>query len=296
MNIYIITNKVNNKQYIGLTTRTIYERFRSHLYAVKNGVGHYLHNAIRKYGEENFKLELLDTANDLETLKEKEIYYIAKYDTFNNGYNLTKGGDFSSNSGFVVVQDVYGNIFRITTLEFIERDDVISVNKNKITVYKDSEKKRISTHEYKTKYFQEGWRSKNYGFVTVKQLDGSITKIPSKDFDKNIHTGIKTGTQTYFDIEINKFVSLLPKDVDLTKHYNKQKVRYLVKDEFGEIKQIVLNIDNIKIEFGFRQFRYLIKRNKNFSRLEITKEVLEKLKIKCRDYSLLGFVLIKEQI
>lgn len=50
------------------------------------------HRASQKYGEENFEWAILEECEDNE-LNEREIYWIAYYDTYNNGYNATKGGD-----------------------------------------------------------------------------------------------------------------------------------------------------------------------------------------------------------
>lgn len=87
--IYKITNKVNNKVYIGQTRYTIEFRWRQHQHKNDNT---YFHNAIHKYGIENFEVEMLEEV-DVELLNEREIFYIAKYDSFNSGYNLTIGGD-----------------------------------------------------------------------------------------------------------------------------------------------------------------------------------------------------------
>lgn len=87
--IYKITNKVNGKSYIGQTRYTIEFRWRQHLHKKDNT---YFHNAIKKYGVDNFIVEKLEECN-IEDLNEKEIYYIAKYNTFKDGYNLTIGGD-----------------------------------------------------------------------------------------------------------------------------------------------------------------------------------------------------------
>ena len=96
--IYKITNKINNKIYIGMTTKDIEVRWKQHLKVSKskNDKNHRLiHKAILKYGVENFIFEKLyetDVIN-LEHLKELEIKYIKEYNSFENGYNLTKGGD-----------------------------------------------------------------------------------------------------------------------------------------------------------------------------------------------------------
>lgn len=51
-----------------------------------------LYQAIKKYGFENFTIEILETCEP-ELLNDREIYWINYYDTFNNGYNATTGGE-----------------------------------------------------------------------------------------------------------------------------------------------------------------------------------------------------------
>lgn len=87
--IYKVTNKVNGKSYIGQTRYTLEFRWRQHLHKKDNT---YFHNALRKYGADNFSLEVLEEC-DVDKLNSREIYYIAKYNTFEEGYNLTLGGD-----------------------------------------------------------------------------------------------------------------------------------------------------------------------------------------------------------
>lgn len=91
MIIYRVTNMVNGKQYIGQTTRTLEQRWKEHC---SNGSKcTYLHNAIVKYGKENFKVEQIDIALDQEELDYKERQYINIYHTLvPNGYNLDTGG------------------------------------------------------------------------------------------------------------------------------------------------------------------------------------------------------------
>lgn len=93
--IYIIKNKVNDKVYIGQTVMTLNERFKSHLKpsVCKTRGSYKLYNAINKYGAENFYCELICETTDLETLNDLEMYYIDKYNSYENGYNSTRGGD-----------------------------------------------------------------------------------------------------------------------------------------------------------------------------------------------------------
>lgn len=102
MIIYKITNKVNNKVYIGLTTQTIEKRWEQHLQAAFNE-NHpdsqtVFKKAIRKYGSNNFIIEIIDEADNLENLKKLEQYWIKYYNSYIGwdncqGYNSTYGGD-----------------------------------------------------------------------------------------------------------------------------------------------------------------------------------------------------------
>ena len=96
--IYCIRNKANNKRYIGMTTRDAKTRFAEHCKADS-----YIGNAIRKHGGHNFVLHVIDQANDIEELKEKEIYWIREYNSFVEGYNQTHGGDGIDQSVYIEV-------------------------------------------------------------------------------------------------------------------------------------------------------------------------------------------------
>jgi group I intron endonuclease len=89
--IYLITNTINNKKYIGQTIRSFKDRINDYKRGMCND---YIKNSFNKYGFETFKFEIIDTAKSLEELNEKEIYYINKYDTTNKevGYNIELGG------------------------------------------------------------------------------------------------------------------------------------------------------------------------------------------------------------
>lgn len=93
--VYCIENKVNGKKYIGITTRAMDKRFEEHKKA-----NSYIGSAIRKYGVSNFSISELDTAKTHEELCQLEVFYIEKFKTLKNGYNLTIGGDG-------VVKDIY---------------------------------------------------------------------------------------------------------------------------------------------------------------------------------------------
>lgn len=96
MFIYKITNRINNKIYIGqVYNKTIYDRFNRHIKSASHDSKSYLGRAIAKYGENNFVIEEIDKADSLEELNNKEKYWIKYYNSTdkNIGYNLTPGGD-----------------------------------------------------------------------------------------------------------------------------------------------------------------------------------------------------------
>lgn len=96
--IYKIENTVNKKLYIGQSINFL-ERYRSHCETPYNkNSGQYdlpLYRSVRKYGLVNFTIAIIDTANSIDELNRKEIYYISKLDTCidsGKGYNLDLGG------------------------------------------------------------------------------------------------------------------------------------------------------------------------------------------------------------
>lgn len=95
MIIYKITNTVNLKLYIGLTTVSLETRWGGHKTAARTGVERHLYNSMRFYGIDKFTIEPIDSATTLKELGEKERYYIKFYETQNpdKGYNLTAGGE-----------------------------------------------------------------------------------------------------------------------------------------------------------------------------------------------------------
>lgn len=92
--IYKVTNKVNGKVYIGQSV-DIGRRWRQHMTAEDDI---YFHNAIQKYGVDNFIWEVIEKCKKSE-LDERESYWIEYYDSYNKGYNCTKGGEGNSGEG-----------------------------------------------------------------------------------------------------------------------------------------------------------------------------------------------------
>lgn len=91
--IYKITNLINSKVYIGQTRQSLKDRWYKHCQKQydKYHFNMPIKQAIFKYGKDNFKIELIEECS-IELLNEREIYWIQYYDSYNKGYNCTKGG------------------------------------------------------------------------------------------------------------------------------------------------------------------------------------------------------------
>lgn len=99
--IYKFTNKITNESYIGQSIN-LESRYKTHK-KQHNNKNHPSYNtkfyiALRKYGFDNFTYEILEQNNNLtrEKLNDLEKYYIKKYDTYRNGYNMNQGGNYTS--------------------------------------------------------------------------------------------------------------------------------------------------------------------------------------------------------
>ena len=97
--IYCLTNKINNKKYVGRTNdikrRMIQHKNDSFNKNCKRKYETPLAQAIRKYGWENFSIEILDKNENADIINELEKHYINKLNTYGkNGYNASIGGEF----------------------------------------------------------------------------------------------------------------------------------------------------------------------------------------------------------
>ena len=87
--VYYITNLINNKKYIGITSRNVNIRFQEHCSHRQTLV----YDAVKKYGKENFKIEILESNIQKSDIDKRERYFIKFYNTLvPNGYNLSTGG------------------------------------------------------------------------------------------------------------------------------------------------------------------------------------------------------------
>lgn len=91
MFVYLVTNLINGKRYVGQTSYSLEKRWFLHCNRKSCPA---LRGAINKYGANNFNVEILFSVSTKELAGEFEIEYIKRYNTkAPNGYNLTDGGE-----------------------------------------------------------------------------------------------------------------------------------------------------------------------------------------------------------
>jgi group I intron endonuclease len=94
MQVYLIANKVNGKQYVGQTVKALKTRWSEHKSpaAITR-----FSRAVKKYGPEAFEMSVLQVCETKEEMDFVEMFYIVLLNTKSpNGYNLTDGGEGTS--------------------------------------------------------------------------------------------------------------------------------------------------------------------------------------------------------
>ena len=98
--IYMHTSERSGKSYVGLTSKSIETRWQHHCHLARTGSEYHFHRAIRLYGENNWIHEVIACNIDtIEEAQQLEKFFIKQHNTFENGYNMTYGGETSANKG-----------------------------------------------------------------------------------------------------------------------------------------------------------------------------------------------------
>ena len=135
--IYKTTNLLNGKIYIG-------QKKSTHLVESYLGSGDLISRAIKKYGKENFKLELLEYCKDKSDLDKKEKYYIDlfKSQDINIGYNIADGGQ-GGDLGELARQHI-SEAIKGTVRTEEQKQNISNTLKNKNYHLSDEQKQKIS--------------------------------------------------------------------------------------------------------------------------------------------------------
>jgi len=134
--IYKITNLITGKNYIDQTNSTVEDRYKVHKKSYKSGKCHKLYNAMKKYGVDNF---IVETICETSTPNEDEQFYIKKYNSVKNGYNISYGGNcnriYNEDDENIVLKlyNKYKSIHKVYNITKYSRDYIRKVlHKNNI--------------------------------------------------------------------------------------------------------------------------------------------------------------------
>ena len=158
MIIYKITNQVNGKVYIGQTIHTLSHRKNRHLECMRNGIDRHLYNAMRKYGLENFTFEEIDHADTIDDLNYLESYYITKYDSVRNGYNMGYGGDNNV---------MFSNDVKVKHAATMQTDSVRNKISNSLKLYRQN---HPFTDEHRRKLSEKAMGNHNFGTGDTRSI------------------------------------------------------------------------------------------------------------------------------
>ena len=249
MIIYKTTNLINGKIYIGQSINNDPKYL---------GSGVFLKNAIEKHGKENFLKEVIDVADSVDELNEKEIYWIEKYNSTdkNIGYNLCSGG-----KGFKIY-------------------------------YGKTEEQISEIHENLSKIHKEKWNNilLNMSDDELKKLSESRSEISKKSWDisddeykekcKRISEGLKNSDFNFKDQLRSYWDSLSEEEIrEINQKRNSSNSKFWKNMSEEEYKKRCENISNgksyinqSKISFEFWKNMSLEKREQHSKKVSISKK------------------------
>jgi group I intron endonuclease len=176
--IYLLSNDINKKVYVGQTWQSLKKRWLS---GYKNS--QHIGNAIDKYGKEHFYYTLLTVCATQEIANYWEDYFIRKYDSIENGYNLKGGGSKGKLSASIRARISNARIGTHWGHHSEETKKKMSLTKlGKIC--SDEHKENISLSKSGT---NNPWYGKTRSEETKKKMSESkIGKTPSKETKKKM--------------------------------------------------------------------------------------------------------------
>jgi hypothetical protein len=190
--IYLITNHINGKKYVGQTVNPIYHRWSKHIEEAYGGnkSNSLLHRAIIKYGASNFGINILEECADTE-LNEKEKNYIKQYNTYytyNKGYNMTWGGEGITKYGDDEILYLWNQGYRNCEIARLlgAKDTTISLRIQSLvgngaaqTRRADSRKISIIQYDLQGNYIKD-WESASIAEKELNLSQGSISRCCNK--------------------------------------------------------------------------------------------------------------------
>ena len=180
--IYKITNKLNNKIYIGKTDFSVEKRWKEHCrdcLKVRDEQRP-LYNAIQKYGIDNFFIEIVEECNS-SVASDREKYWIEYYGSFKNGYNATKGGDGRSYVDVDIIFSLWNKGYNLTQIHNITNYDTHTISVHLSNFGISSEEKYQRGYAIKAKPIARIDKDTNQIIDTFSSIEEAKRKLNIKD-------------------------------------------------------------------------------------------------------------------
>jgi hypothetical protein len=222
--VYLTTNKINNKKYIGVDSKNDKNYF---------GSGKAIKLALKKYGTKNFTKEILEENYDINYLFEREKYYINKFDAINSNefYNIAEGGK--------------GGAGTLITEESKEKHRIGILNAAKTIIEQRKGKNYKEIYGGKA---DEEKEKRSIAGLGKKYSDERVKKVSSTQKGKIPWNKDKKGLQTSWNkgLNINNNIYILTTDNIQIKFNGRAELEKYVKDiNTNKVKGTKININKL---------------------------------------------------
>ena len=248
MIIYKSTNKITGKVYIGQTTKNLEKRIKGHVNESKKDKNRPFLSSINKYGVDNFVFEIIDFADNLNELNDKEIYWIDFYNSVSpNGYNVTGGGQGDKTIGTKElgkrISEGLKNSEKWQTLlnddEYLKKREEKFINSSKGKKFSSEHKEKI--WEKNKERILKFNKSTSKKWIVVDK-DNNIIRITGKE-EYFINLGMDTG-------DVSRMSKILSQGKN-RKRYN----GYYCFIDNEESDETILNIVSKLDEFYIKEYK-----------------------------------------
>ena len=248
MIIYKSTNKITGKVYIGQTTKNLEKRIKGHVNESKKDKNRPFLSSINKYGVDNFVFEIIDFADNLNELNDKEIYWIDFYNSVSpNGYNVTGGGQGDKTIGTKElgkrISEGLKNSEKWQTLlnddEYLKKREEKFINSSKGKKFSSEHKEKI--WEKNKERILKFNKSTSKKWIVVDK-DNNIIRITGKE-EYFINLGMDTG-------DVSRMSKILSQGKN-RKRYN----GYYCFIDNEESDETILNIVSKLDEFYVKEYK-----------------------------------------
>jgi group I intron endonuclease len=199
--IYLITNNINQHKYVGQTTN-LKKRWSEHSRPSRNFTT--IEKAFKKYGKENFSLDILEIVETNDKANEREIYWIDYYNTFHNpkNYNCHIGGNIQSGEN----NPMYGRKGENCPLTKLNKNIGIKIyneykQNSQNTLKTLSKKFNLSTTTIAEICSGEHWTTQNMNNIIRKNDGENRSSSPDKNICIDIYNLYKRGKYNIIDLE-----------------------------------------------------------------------------------------------